>query len=281
MTFRNPVIKPQNKVQVTAVLTIIGPSLALLAPPTIAPFIPPYFPPAARIASQPLQSFVYNQGLYQQTIVPVNVLASGTFVPRALPPAQPYNLNLYAPTITPAPFVQYDWAKSARILAPRSDSFSSPIALYGLNPIPFAQLDWSKPFAVARIPTPVQLRNSLIYSEVPFNQPAWQPARSIQSLTAASASNLAISGVIVVPVPFAQYNWPSTFRVRATPRDNSVSTPLALFGLNPIPFALYDWSHPTKSLASISYTPQNPITITTPPPPASTLIQRTLTGVGL
>lgn len=321
MTFRNPVIKPQNTVRATAVLVVIGPSLALLTPPPAAlpfnnsqawgkvqsvvsaapqpqsynpnlypppappaaPFIPPLFPPTAQVAGQAPQPFVYNQGLYQQTIVPTSVLASGVFAPRTLPPAQPYNLNLYAPVVTPAPFAQYDWSRPFTTVRSTPFTPSYNPNLYVVAPIapPFAQYDWSRSVAVARNPTPITGRNPLLYSEVPFFQSAWPSTRPIQPATAQQSPNLNITGAVVVTAPFAQYNWPPTFRVQTTLRDNSVSTPLALYGLNPLPFALYDWSRPTKPAVSVSYAPQNPITITTPPPPASTLIQRTLTGVGL
>jgi hypothetical protein len=159
---------------------------------------------------------------------------------------QPYNQNLYTVTTAPLPFNQYDWTPSRQSPPAPTDFYN--LVIFQLS-YPFNLTDWSVPVQPRFVAAPDQPYNQALYS------------------------------IPTAPLPFNTYDYPQAVRVPHAPYDLSLSLNPNLF-LNPIPSLNFDWTPPRHFPPalldqSIGFQILN-IPVVTP-----TLIQRTLTGVGL
>jgi hypothetical protein len=227
----------------------IYPNLTLTAiAPTAAPFVPfdwakPYFPQTRVDQTQQTNINIFTNP------VPFGPYDYNRVQPPARAKDQPnwsVNINLIT---NPVPFGPYDYNRAVTVPA-ATPAHPQPynVQLY-TNPVPFALYDWSRPVTLASVPA--------------------APLPVSIALTTISA-----------PVPFAQTDWSARPYFPRVAFDATRSLDLELY-TNPIPFAQHDWSarpgmFPPRAPDQIyPNLPLRPTVVTV------TIIQRTLTGVGL
>jgi hypothetical protein len=227
----------------------VYPNLALTAiAPTAAPFVPfdwakPYFPQTRIDQTQQTNINIFTNP------VPFGPYDYNRVQPPARAKDQPNwstNINLLT---NPVPFGPYDYNRAVTVpVATPAHPQPYNAQLY-TNPVPFAMYDWSRPVTLASVPA--------------------APLPVSIALTTISA-----------PVPFAQTDWSARPYFPRVAFDATRSLDLELY-TNPIPFAQHDWSarpgmFPPRAPDQIyPNLPLRPTVVTV------TIIQRTLTGVGL
>jgi hypothetical protein len=227
----------------------VYPNLALTAiAPTAAPFVPfdwakPYFP-----RTQADQTQQTNINIFTNP-VPFGPYDYNRVQPLARAKDQPNwstNINLLT---NPVPFGPYDYNRAVTVPAATPAHPQPYNAQLYTNPVPFAMYDWSRPVTLASVPS--------------------APLPVSIALT-----------TIAAPVPFAQTDWSARPYFPRVAFDASRSLDLELYA-NPIPFAQHDWSarpgmFPPRAPDQIyPNLPLRPTVVTV------TIIQRTLTGIGL
>jgi hypothetical protein len=194
---------------------------------------------------------------------------------------QPYNPNLYQAVVTAQPFNQTFWL-------PARQAPSAPIDFYNLvlfqtpEVLPFNQTDWSVPIQPKHIAAPDQSYNPNLFTSInpyPFQNVALAlvPSRSFPLLD--TSYNQALYATPATPLPFNTYDYPRAVQVQVAPFDLSLGLNANLF-LNPIPSLNFDWT-PPRHITPPPLDQSIGFQILNIPIVASTLIQRTLTGVGL
>jgi hypothetical protein len=276
--------------------------------PVLNQFVPVAQPKPALLVDAP-----YNQNLYSVVVVAapfVPIDFNHPFFPDALPqPASGLNPNIFT---NPYPIFNGD-GSSSKINPDWAPAPPPPLNVnLFANPYPVQNI-FVATFDVANIPAPQQSYNPNLYSAapaaVPFNQTYWPPAspvpsapveffnlipldnsypvQNVQAAIVPTRSfplldipyNQNLYGIVSGPIPFNTYDYPQSKRSPKAPVDLSVSLNPGLF-TNPIP-AL---NLPGTQINAIRLTPPDQsvgFQIQLIPVVAVTLIQRTLTGVGL
>jgi hypothetical protein len=235
-------------------------------------------PSAVRSAPQ-LPAPAYNILIYSVPFAPIDFSVSRPLPPRA--PDQIYP-NLTLTFIPPAaPFVPFDWSKTFFPQIRIDQTQPTNINIF-TNPIPFGPYDYNRA-VTARTAAPPQPQpyNIQIYTNpVPFALYDWSHPATIASVPSAPLPPSIALTTISVPVSFAQVDWSVQPYFPRNQFDASRSLDLELY-TNPIPFAQHDWSarpgmFPPRAPDQIyPNLPLRPTVVTV------TIIQRTLTGVGL
>ncbi len=225
---------------------IYNPNLYQVVVSTL-PFNQTFWPPASRVPNAPID--FYNLVLFEVSALPFSQTDQSVSVRfrSASSPDQPYNPNLYTVTVVSVPFNQTDWTPSPRIrLIEAPDQIFNPNLF--TNPYPIQNL------SLALVPT-----RSFPLLDAPYNQ--------------------ALYSTPATPLPFNTYDYPRTVRVQVAPYDLSFGLNTNLF-TNPIP--IFNYAYPTQHAQPPSLLDGSiGFQILNIPVVASTLIQRTLTGVGL
>jgi hypothetical protein len=227
----------------------IYPNLTLTAiAPTAAPFVP----------------FDWSRPFFPQTRVDQT---------------QQTNINIFT---NPVPFGPYDYNRvQPPARAKDQPNWSININLI-TNPVPFGPYDYNRAVTVpAATPAHPQPYNTQLYTNpVPFALYDWSRSVTLASVPQAPLPVSIALTTIAAPVPFAQTDWSARPYFPRVPFDASRSLDLELY-TNPIPFAQHDWSarpgmFPPRAPDQIyPNLPLRPTVVTV------TIIQRTLTGVGL
>lgn len=158
-------------------------------------------------------------------------------------------LVLLAASVVSAPFVPVDFARASSTRSVPVDQVSRNALLY--SEVPFYQNDWrpakQPQLSVGR----VHRVNPLIFSEVPFAQTDWRPVR--QPTNSVSRDLQPAPALYTNPVPFSLLDWNYALNASRwlppTPYPNLVVNSVVV----PPPFAQYDW--PTTKVVR-SATPQ-------------------------
>lgn len=188
----------------------------------------------------------------------------------------PLNPNLFT---NPIPILNFDTYRSRRTVASSPlTSYNSALYTITISAMPFSQV--GIPPAVPIRLSPIDFYNLVLLSTttaVPFNQTDFAVTfRPRAALTPQSTFN---PNLFTNAFPFNQYSHPAAHTTPRTPVDLSRALNLAIF-TNPIPILNIIYTlphHPLPTLLDRSIGFQ----IQTQPIVTATLIQRTLTGVGL
>lgn len=190
----------------------------------------------------------FNPNLFKNPVPIFNHFESVWRVADFIPPSNPYNQNLYTIVITAQPFNQTDWPRTTRLrgVFDQTQAFNPNLFT---NPLPFAQFDWAKPVRISgQTEQPaVGINPNIFTNPLPFAAQQQGPPirRALTQPTTGFNPNLSI---VISTVPILNFASTITYRFRISLPDNSVGFLIT-----------------------------RPVT----PPPSTTLIQRTLTGVGL
>lgn len=236
--------------------------------------------PAHRARLSPVDlSVSLNPNLFKNPVPFLNQATSSWRVADFIPPTNPYNQNLYTVVVVSVPFNQYDWPRTTRLRGAfdQTQAFnpnlqtnpfpfqnimvpslfqrptSSPDIAYNqnlfTNPFPFNQYDWSHSVRIAGFDEQpsVGINPNIFTNPFPFSTQAPAPLAKRTFTQAFPGFNPNLS-VVVTTVPILNFASTITYRFRISLPDNSVGFLIT-----------------------------RPVT----PPPSTTLIQRTLTGVGL
>jgi len=244
------------------------------------PFNQTFWPPVVRVPSAPID--FYNLVLLQVDVLPFSQTDQSTsFRFRSSEaPDQPYNPNLYTVIISAVPFNQTDWTPSSRI-------HTASVPGSGLNPNLF-----TNPYPVQNLFGPVSEAATIPAPQQPYNPNLFTPAnpypfQNISLALVPSRSfplldvpyNQALYATPATPLPFNTYDYPRVVRVQVAPYDLSLGLNTNLF-TNPIP--IFNYAYPTPHTQPPSLLDGSiGFQIFNIPVIAATLIQRTLTGVGL
>jgi hypothetical protein len=235
-------------------------------------------PSAVRSAPQ-LPAPSYNILIYSVPFAPIDFSISRPL--KAVPDQIYPNLALTAIAPTAAPFVPFDWAKPYFPQTRVDQTQQTNINIF-TNPVPFGPYDYNRA-VTARTATPPQPQPyniNIFTNPVPFALYDWSHPITIASVPSAPLPPSIALTTISVPVSFAQVDWSVRPYFPRNQFDASRSLDLELYA-NPIPFAQHDWSarpgmFPPRAPDQIyPNLPLRPTVVTV------TIIQRTLTGVGL
>jgi hypothetical protein len=168
------------------------------------------------------------------------------------PPAQPYNLNLYSPTIA-APFSQTDWPRVSPVGS--REGFSDQ-AIWSFE-IPFSQTDWPKANTVRRIAPDQAAYNQNIYTvtvtAAPFSQTNWAAPFGNRYFPSAQVAG----GIIDITLPFAQFDWSKPFSVISSPpQARPYNLNIAIPTVTAKPFAQTDWPRVRPIIPSEGFSDQ-------------------------
>jgi hypothetical protein len=195
---------------------------------------------------------------------------------------QVYNPNLYTVVIFAGPFNQTDFSKPVTV--PRAllvdqqfnpNLFTNPYPI--LNPYDFQAPRQQRP-----LPNQDQPYNQNLYTVVvtttPFNQTDFSTPFRLRG-GQANTDSAFNPNLLTNPIPFNQFDYPQPRRVPKSPFDLSVATNLNIF-TNPIPIFNYVYT-PQKIPYPTPLDTSQGFQILYQPVVTVTLIQRTLTGVGI
>lgn len=191
---------------------------------------------------------LFNLNLFKNPIPFLNQATSFWRVSNFIPSSNPYNQNLYTVVVTTQPFNQYDWPRITRLCSVFDQTQAFNPNLF-TNPLPFNQTDWSRPVRIAgfdELPA-IGINPNVFTNPMPFSVLA-QPSSARRAFTQAFSGFNPNLSIVVTTVPILNFASTITYRFRISLPDNS-----------------------------IGFLITRPVT----PPPPTTLIQRTLTGVGL
>lgn len=238
--------------------------------------------PPFRIRKSPFDlSVSLNPNLFKNNVPFLNHFESSFHWLIFTPPSNPYNQNLYTIIVGSIPFNQTDWAKTVRLRGAfdHTHAFNPNLQT---NPFPFNQTDWLKPTRSPRtsIQPPDTLNPNLYTNAFPFNQYDW--ARPIRIAGFDELPAIGINpNVFTNLLPFSTLVLPLSIQ-RAFTSTTPIFNPNLSVVVTIVPILNFASTITYRFRISL---PDNStgFLITRPitPPPTTTLIQRTLTGVGL
>jgi hypothetical protein len=207
----------------------------------VVPFNQNYWPDVVPVKLAAPFTQPYNINIFSPSIVPapfVPIVWSAPFFPEPAPvPRIPRNLNLFTIGPVAVPFSQTSWSPVNAIKGNSSRSDAGIMEFIG----PFSQTNWPKPYVRPYTLVP-QSAGAIIDVTQPFAQYDWsKPFFAEPAAPFIVTRNLNLYGIAapIIP-PFAQRDWPQTYVRKYLPGQVYG----ALMDVS-VPFAQYDWSKPS------------------------------------